>query len=68
MMAFLRLNDGKFFTLEKPLREDKLFGYINDDNKLAFSLDDADYIRRHFDLLYKNHLQFVGKVIEAQKQ
>jgi len=67
MIAILRLNDGKIMTLEKPSekQEEKLIGFINEDNKLQVSVDESEYVRKHFDLLYTNHLQFIGKVIEA---
>lgn len=65
--VILRLNDGKIYTLDKPAekQEDKLLGFINDDSKLQISVDESEYVRKHFDLLYTNHLQFMGKVIEA---
>ncbi len=68
--AILRLNDGKIFALEKTADrlEDKLLGFINEEKKLQVSVDESEYVRKHFDLLYTNHLQFMGKVIEAQKQ
>jgi len=67
MIAILRLNDGKIMTLEKPQekQEEKLIGFINEDNKMQISVDESEYVRKHFDLLYTNHLQFIGKVIEA---
>jgi hypothetical protein len=42
-----------------------LLGFINEDSKLQISVDESEYVRKHFDLLYTNHLQFMGKVIEA---
>jgi len=65
--AILRLNDGKIFALEKTAdrKEDKLLGFINEENKLQVGVEESEYVRKHFDLLYTNHLQFMGKVIEA---
>ena len=65
--AILRLNDGKIFALQKTAdrQDDKLLGFINEENKLQVSVDESEYVRKHFDLLYTNPLQFMGKVIEA---
>lgn len=35
---------------------------------LNFTLDDAKRIRKEYEPLYANHLQFIGKIIEAQKE
>ena len=65
--AILRLNDGKIFAVQKTAdrQDDKLLGFINEESKLQVSVDESEYVRKHFDLLYTNHLQFMGKVIEA---
>jgi hypothetical protein len=66
MMAILRLNDGKHF-LNQPaeVNVDKVFGSINQEGILVFYSNEVLTIRKHFEPLYANHLQFIGRVIEA---
>ena len=68
MMAILRLNDGKHF-LNHPseAKIEKLYGSINQEGILVFHIDEVLTVKKHFEPLYANHLQFIGRVIEAQK-
>lgn len=62
------MNDGKHF-LNSPteLKVEKVYGSINLENSLVFHADEYQAMKRHFEPLYANHLQFIGRVIEAQK-
>ncbi len=65
-MAILRLNDGKHFVNQlSEVHVDKVFGSINQDNSLVLHSNDVSAIKKHFEPLYANHLQFIGRVIEA---
>ena len=67
LMAVLRLNDGKHFVgvSTEPRKNERVFGHINADGKLIMCYDEVKIIKKNFEPLYSNHLQFMGKVIEA---
>ena len=68
MMAILRLNDGKHILNQlSDAKVEKVYGTINQEGVLVFHLDEFLSIKKHFEPLYANHLQFIGRVIEAQK-
>jgi hypothetical protein len=66
-MAILRLNDGKHFVLSatEVLRKDRVYGSISTEKKLVLNQFDNKAIKKAFEPLYANHLQFMGKVVEA---
>ena len=67
-MAILRLNDGKHFVAgSAEQKKERVYGHINADGKLNISQEECKVIKKLFEPLYSNHLQFMGKVIEAQK-
>lgn len=69
LLAVLRLNDGKHFSFVEspPKRADRVYGQVQD-GVYVMNQDDMKTIKKAFEPLYANHLQFMGKVIEAQKQ
>ena len=68
LLAVLRLNDGKHFKPGAcPEKRDRQYGSINDDGHLEFYQDECKVIKKVFEPLYSNHLQFKGKVLQEQK-
>lgn len=67
LMAILRLNDGKHFaqSASEVVRKDRVYGAISPEGKLVLNQYDCKAIKKTFEPLYANHLQFMGKVIEA---
>ena len=67
LMAVLRLNDGKHFvTSDAP--DPSKYGFVGESGALNFSMEQCRTIKKVFEPLYANHLQFMGKIIEAQKE
>ncbi len=65
-MIILRLNDGKHFLQQHTeSKVERVFGQINAEDQLVFFQNEVPIIRKIFEPLYANHLQFIGKVIEA---
>ena len=65
-MAVQRLNDDKNFTAALWEQKNRVYGQILD-GKLMINNEEYKLIKKNFEQLYANHLQFVGKLIEAQK-
>jgi hypothetical protein len=67
-MAILRLHDGKHFIAgSAEQKKERVYGHINADGKQNLHEEECKTIKKLFEPLYSNHLQFMGKVIEAQK-
>lgn len=66
LMAVLRLNDGKHFVASNSdQKKERVYGHVNTEGKLTLCQDEVKTIKKIFEPLYSNHLQFMGKVIEA---
>lgn len=69
LMAVLRLNDGKHFIAgsTNQKKKDKVYGSISaqeNQDELVISQDECKVIKKIFEPLYSNHLQFKGKVMQ----
>ncbi len=67
-MVIVRLNDGQHVRkLKTTKKDDGIFGHEGEDGQYIISTTEVKGIRSHFDLLYTNHLHFLGKVQKERK-
>lgn len=64
-MVIVRLNDGQHIRNIKANKKDGVFGQVAEDGQYIISTTEVKGIRSHFELLYTNHLHFLGTVIVA---
>lgn len=67
--CILRVNYHKRIGEEpKEQVNDQEIGFYNEKNQFCLRIVDIPKVQKHFNLLYLNRLQFMGKVMEMQKQ